>query len=129
MSELWEQAPLLERYRYDRYCKECTVYMEIIFQFISAIQFVFLIVVQYVHMKAMHYDEVSDLRCNWVAQRPDFKIAPRVVKWFLTPNVINIYGLQYDFMQKSRKKHSKTQNRLFYNVNSAPELKNDQKLP
>ena len=45
VSELWEQAPLLECYRYDRYCKECTVYMEISFQFISEMQFVFLIVV------------------------------------------------------------------------------------
>ena len=32
-------------------------------------------------------------------------------------------------MQKSRKKHSKTQNRWFYNVNSAPEPRNDQKSP
>ena len=31
--------------------------------------------------------------------------------------------------QKDRKKHSKNQNRLFYNVNSAPELRNDQKSP
>merc|ERR1712079_472775 len=42
---------------------------------------------------------------------------------------INIYGLQSDFMQKSRKKHSKTQNCLFFNVNSAPEPRNDQKSP
>ena len=58
------------------------MYMEIIFQFISAIQFVFLIVVQYVHMKAMHY-EVSDLGYNCVTQRPDFKSALRVVKMVL----------------------------------------------
>ena len=32
-------------------------------------------------------------------------------------------------MQKSRKKHSKTQNCWFYNVNSAPELRNDRKSP
>ena len=31
--------------------------------------------------------------------------------------------------KKKRKKHSKNQNSLFYNVNSAPELKNDQKSP
>ena len=44
-------------------------------------------------------------------------------------SVINIYGLQCDFMQKNRKKHSKSQNHLFYNLNSAPELRNDQKSP
>ena len=44
-------------------------------------------------------------------------------------NVIFIYGLQCDFMQKIRKKHSNNQNRLFYYVNSAPDLRNDQKLP
>ena len=44
-----------------------------------------------------------------------------------TPNVIYIYGLQCDFMQKNRKKHSKYQNRRFYYVNSAPELRNHQK--
>ena len=32
-------------------------------------------------------------------------------------------------MQKSRKKHSKNQNRGFYNVNPAPELRNDQISP
>ena len=31
--------------------------------------------------------------------------------------------------KKSRKKRSNNQNRWFYNVNSAPELKNDQKSP
>ena len=31
--------------------------------------------------------------------------------------------------KKNRKKHSKNQNRRFYNVNSAPELRNDQKTP
>merc|ERR1712209_169318 len=31
--------------------------------------------------------------------------------------------------KKNRTKHSKNQNRRFYNVNSAPELRNDQKTP
>ena len=31
--------------------------------------------------------------------------------------------------KKNRKKHSKNQNRWFYNVNSAPELRSDQKPP
>ena len=42
---------------------------------------------------------------------------------------VNIYALQCDFMQKNRKKHPKNQNRWFYYVNLAPELRNDQKSP
>ena len=63
---------------------------------------------------------MSDLMHNWVAQRPDFKSAL---------NVIKIYGLKCDFMQKNWKKHSKNQIRWFYYVNTATELRNDQKSP
>ena len=55
-----------------------------------------------------------------------FQSGPSVKEWILTHSVIYIYGLQSDFMQKI-KKHSKNKKRQFYYVNSAPELRNDQK--
>ena len=44
------------------------------------------------------------------------------------PNVIFIYSLQCDFMQKNPKKHLKKKRRFFYE-NSAAELSNDGKYP
>ena len=71
---------------------------------------------------------MSDLGYNWVSQRPDFKSASGkngskhpMLSISLAYNVISC--------KKNRKKHSKNQNRWFYNVNSAPELRNDQKSP
>ena len=67
---------------------------------------------------------------NWVAQRPDFKSAVRVVIMVLNTQCYQYLWLTMWFhAKKSRKKHSKTQNRWFYNVNSAPEPRNDQKSP
>ena len=34
---------------------------------------------------------------------PILKVLSEWQKWFWTPNVINIYGLQFDFMQKKSK--------------------------
>ena len=72
-----------------------------------------------------HYDAVSDLVHNWVAQRPDLKSVLRVVKMVLNTQCYQYLWLTIWFHAKSRKKRSKTQNRWFYNVNSAPEPRND----
>ena len=52
-----------------------------------------------------------------VAQRPDFKSALRVVKRFITPKVIYIYGLQCAFMQKKSKETNKKSKSLIFYVN------------
>ena len=75
------------------------------------------------------YNEVSDLMYNWVAKRPDFKSALRVVKMVLNTQWYQCLWLTMWFHAKNPKKHSKNQNRWFYYVNSAHELWNHQKLP
>ena len=54
------------------------------------------------------YEEVSDLMYYWVAQRPDFKSALRVLNMLLNiQNVINIYSLQCDFTRKMKRNTQK----------------------
>ena len=74
-------------------------------------------------------DEVSDLGYNWVAQGPDFKSALSVVKMFLNTQCYQYLWLSMWFHAKKSKETLKTQNLWFYNVNSAPEPRNDQKSP
>ena len=76
-----------------------------------------------------YYDAVSDLMHNWVPQRPDFKSALRVVKMVLNNQCYSYLWLTMWFHAKNLKKHSKNQNRWFYNVNSAPKLRNYRKSP
>ena len=54
----------------------------------------------------------------------EFQCGLRVVKMLSISMADNVISCK-----KNRKKHSKNQNRWFYNVNSAPELRNDQKWP
>ena len=75
------------------------------------------------------YDAVSDLMYNRFAHRPDFKSAVRMVKMVLNTQCYQYLWLTVWFHAKNRKKHSKNQNRWFYHVNSAPELRNYQKSP
>ena len=71
---------------------------------------------RFLYLPAIAYDAVSDLIHNWVAQRPDFRSALRVVKMVLNTQCIYIYGLQCGFMHKKSKetlKQSKSQNLLW----------------
>ena len=70
------------------------------------------------------YDAVSDLVHNWVAQRPDFKSAVRVVKMVLNTQCYQYLWLTIWFHAKKSKETLKNQNGWFYNVNSARDLLN-----
>ena len=60
---------------------------------------------------------------------PNFEVVLEWWKLVLNTQCHQYLWLTMWFHAKNRKKHSKNQNRWFYNVNSAPELRNDQKLP
>ena len=51
------------------------------------------------------YDAVSDLMHNWVAKRPDFRSALRVVKMVLNTQCYQYLWLTMWFHAKNRKKH------------------------
>ena len=72
---------------------------------------------------------VSDLMYNWVAQRPAFKNAVRVIKKVQNTQCYQYLWLTMWFHAKKLKETLKNQNRWYCYVNLAPELRNDEKFP
>ena len=81
------------------------------------------------------YEKVSDLGCNWCSPspRPYFKSAQWVVKKVLNTQCYQSLSLTMWFHAKqlNKKTLKKTKSLLykFYYINSAPDLRNDQKPP
>ena len=79
------------------------------------------------NLLAYIFDAVQDKPYISVPKTPNFKVVQSGKNGSKRPMLSISMAFNVISCKKSWKKHSKTQNRWFYNVNSAPEPRNDQK--